>query len=76
MLVFLLSIMYIISVVVCHGVLFGYIQNKYHTLAEAEYYSDFGISILLALVLGLLGPFGIGIIILLSDFGRFGLKLK
>lgn len=76
MLVFLSVVLYIISVVVCHGVMFGHVQNKFHNIAEEMYYDDLGTSILFALVLGLFGPFGIGITILTFEFGRFGFKFK
>lgn len=76
MLILLLSIMYIISAVVCHGIMFGYVQNKFHNIAEEMYYINLGISILFALAWGLFGPFGIGITILMCEFGRFGFKLK
>jgi len=71
-----LCIVYFICVPVIYGIFFGYAQNKFHIIAEDQYYDDMGSSMLFSLVYGFFGPFGVLLAFMLTEFGRFGFKFK
>lgn len=72
---YLLMTVYILSGAIAHGLVFGYFQNTYPSLAEKNYNSDF----LLSFTMGMLGPIGLISAVIsvfnLSIHGYKGFKL-
>lgn len=64
-------LVWLICGILAYGLTFAYFQRRWPTLAEEGYWSDFS----LALLMGAIGPFGIGMNLLMGRV-RYGFKWK
>lgn len=71
-----LVICFIIQSVLSYGLFFGYVQNKFKTIAKEQYLDNMGNSMLFGIIYSLLPVIGFGVVILSTEFGRFGFKFK
>lgn len=75
----MLLILYLIFAVICsvlsYGLMFGYIQRCFKSMAQQDYYYDMLLSIF-AGCLTLLFPLSFIIIFILTEHNKYGLKFK
>ena len=69
---YLFGVVWLIPSLLAYALTFGYFQNKFRLIAHEYYWSD----LVFAILIGVTGPVGFGISLIMSNFGSYGLKWK
>ena len=67
---------YLICSFLCYGMLFASAQRMFPQIAKDSYREDLGLSLLMGLTVGMLGPTGVLLVLLLTGFAKHGFKVK
>lgn len=71
-----LLIGYLICSFLCYGMLFATAQGMFPRIAREKYQEDLGLSLLMGLTVGMLGPVGVLAVLLITGFAKHGFKVK
>lgn len=67
---------YLICSFLCYGMLFAAAQGMFPQIAKVRYREDLGLSLAMGLTIGMLGPIGVLLALLMTGFAKHGFKVK
>lgn len=65
-------ISWFITAIICTGFIFRFYQKEFPGLADGDRLKDLGLAIFSGVFLGMIGPIGVMMVLLLTGFGQHG----